>query len=92
MSLDGSSPDRGEPPNFYLLKVHKKLAFPDLKRAAVDPDTSFRPRGAERIRKRQNPLRVDFLVRQAVNEWPLFADIVEKSETGVPRQSPLPRA
>jgi hypothetical protein len=29
MSLDGSSPDRGKPPNFYLLKVvHKKLAFP----------------------------------------------------------------
>jgi hypothetical protein len=48
MSLDGSSPDRGKPPNFYLLKVmQKKLAFPDLKRAAVEPDTSFRPRGAE---------------------------------------------
>ena len=73
MSLDGPSPDRREPPNLYLLKVmHKKLAFPDLKRAAVDPDTSFRPRGAERIRKRENPLRVDFPVRQAINEWPLF--------------------
>jgi hypothetical protein len=81
MSLDGPSPDRREPPNLYLLKVmHKKLAFPDLKRAAIDPDTSFRPRGAERIRKRENPLRVDFLVRQAVNEWPLFADIVEVVE------------
>ena len=69
MSLDGSSPDRGKPPNFYFLKVmHKKLAFPDLKRAVVDPDTSFRPRGAERIRKRENPVRVDFPVRQAVNE------------------------
>jgi hypothetical protein len=79
MSLDGSSPDRGEPPNFYLLTVmHKKLAFPDFKRAAVDPDRSFRPRGAERIRKRENPLRVDFFVRQAVNERPLFADTVEK--------------
>jgi hypothetical protein len=62
MLLDGPSPDRREPPNLYLLKVmHKKLAFPDLKRASVDPDTSFRPRGAERIRKRENPLRVDFL-------------------------------
>jgi hypothetical protein len=73
--------------------MHKKLAFPDLKRAAVDPDTSFRPRGAERIRKRENPLRVDFLVRQAVNEWPLFADIVEKfGNWGAAATIPLPRA
>ena len=50
MSPNGSSPDRGKPPNFYLLKVrHKKLAFPDLKRAVVDPDTSSRPTGAEKI-------------------------------------------
>jgi hypothetical protein len=38
MSLDGSSPDRGKTPNFYLLKVmHKKLAFPDLKRGGGRP-------------------------------------------------------
>ena len=93
MSLDGSSPDRGKPPNFNFLKVmHKKLAFPDLKRASVDPDTSFRPRGAERIRKRENPVRVDFPVRQAVNEWPLFADIVEKVGNWGAATIPLPRA
>ena len=93
MLLDGPSPDRREPPNLYLLKVmHKKLAFPDLKRASVDPDTSFRPRGAERIRKQKNPLRVDFLVRQAVNEWPLFADIVEKVGSWGAATIPLPRA
>ena len=44
MSLDGSSPDRGKTPNFCLLKVmRKKLAFPDLNAAVVDPDTSLRP-------------------------------------------------
>jgi hypothetical protein len=65
MSL-ASSPDRGKPPNCYLLKVmHKKLSVSRLKRAVVDPDI-VSPEGAER----ENQLRVDFPVRQAVNELP----------------------
>jgi len=88
MLLDGPSPDRREPPNLYLLKVmHKKLAFPDLKRASVDPDTSFRPRELSGFESGKIHFESIFSSAKPSTNGRYLQILLKKSEAGVPRRS-----